>query len=224
MLAKTIRQKIGNDASPADLGSDSAVIDYYRRHLENYNNEFALQIKEFREGNLLFGIMQKKIWDAAAADSAALRNYYNTNKSKYNWEISADAVIITCADPRELDSAQIKIKNNPASWRDLAEKSNGLIQADSGRFELGQIPVTDRTNFTEGLITAPVTNEQDSSKTFAYIIRMHNEKEPKRFEDARGSVINDYQVYLEEQWIADLKKKYPIKVNKKVFRTLPAKN
>jgi len=99
-----------------------------------------------------------------------------------------------------------------------------MIQADSGRFELGQIPVVDRTNFTEGLITAPVTNEQDSSKTFAYIIRLHNEKEPKGFEDAKGSVINDYQVFLEEQWVTELKKQYPIKVNRKVFKSLPLKS
>lgn len=224
MLAKTIRQKIEKDASQADLASDSAVLEYYRRHLEKYNKEFATQIKEFREGNLLFGVMQKKVWDAAVADSAALRDYYNVNKSKYNWEMSADAVIVTCADPSDLDSTQFNIKRNPASWREIAEKSNGMIQADSGRFELSQIPVIDRTNFTDGLITDPVTNEQDSSKTFAYIIRLHSEKEPKGFEDAKGAVINDYQVYLEEQWIADLKKKYPIKVNKKVFRTLPLKN
>jgi peptidyl-prolyl cis-trans isomerase SurA len=36
-------------------------------------------------------------------------------------------------------------------------------------------------------------------------------------------VINDYQVYLEELWVADLKKKYPVKVNKKVLRTLTPK-
>ena len=52
---------------------------------------------------------------------------------------------------------------------------------------------------------------------------MHNETEPKEFEDAKGSVINDYQVYLEDQWVAELKKKYPVKVNKKVFRTLARK-
>ena len=224
MMVKNIRKKIEKDASPDDLANDSTVLEYYRMHLEKYNKEYAGQIKEFREGNLLFAMMQKKVWDAATSDSAALQNFYNSNKGKYNWETSADAVIITCTDPYALDSTQLKIKNNPASWHQIGEQSNGMIQVDSGRFELGQIPVIDRTNFTEGLITAPVTNEQDSSKTFAYIIRLHNEKEPKGFEDAKGSVINDYQVFLEEQWIADLKKRYPIKVNRKVFKSLPSKS
>jgi peptidyl-prolyl cis-trans isomerase SurA len=221
MLARNIRKTIQKEASPKDLQSDSATLDYYRNHLEDYNQEFAEQIKEFREGNLLFGIMQKKVWDAATADSTALRNYYNANRSKYSWENSADAFIVTCTDPNAVEEVQSTLKNKPAEWRQLAEQSNGLIQADSGRFELSQIPVAERTNFTNGLVTAPVTNEQDSSKTFAYIIKLYSGHEPKSFEDAKGSVINDYQTYLEEKWIAGLKKKYPVKVNKKVFNTLP---
>lgn len=221
MLAKSTRKKIEKDATPADLASDSAVMDYYRRHLEKYSKEYATQLREFIDGNLLFGAMQKKVWDAATSDSAALRKFYNENKQKYNWEKSADAIIITCPDPGAFDSTQSKIKNNPASWRQAAEESNGMIQADSGRFDLAQLPLVDRTNFSDGMVTAPLTNAQDSSKTFAYIIRLHNDPEPKAFEDAKGAVINDYQAYLEEQWVAELKKKYPVKINKKVFRSLP---
>jgi hypothetical protein len=220
-LIKNIRNKISKDASAADLSSDSATIDYYRRHLEHYNADYATQLKEFKEGNLLFTVMQSKVWDAATIDTIGLRKYYNQHRDKYNWETSADALIVTCTDPHSVDSIQQSLKHKLADWRHLVEASNGLVQADSGRFELGQIPVPDRTNFSEGLFTAPITNAQDSSKTFAYILKIHHEKEPKKFEDAKGSVINDYQQYLEEQWVTTLKKKYPIRVNKKVFSTLP---
>lgn len=223
MLVKAVRKKIEKDASSADLTSDSAVMDYYSRHLENYNRQYAKQLKEFRDGNLLFAAMQKKVWDAATADSTGLHHFYNENKQKYTWEKSADALIVTCTDPRSLDATQVKIKSNPASWRQIAEE-DGMVQIDSGRFELSQIPVAERTSFTEGILTAPVTNGQDGSKTFAYIIRLHQENEPKAFEDARGSVINDYQVYLEEKWIAGLREKYPVKINKKVLKSLPAGN
>lgn len=221
MRVAKIRETIKKDAKPADLSSDSSVLEYYRRHLENYNADFAEQLKEFKEGNLLFGVMQQKVWDAATADSAALRKYYDEHKDKYNWETSADAVIVTCTDPAVSDSIHTLITKDISKWRQIAEQSNGIVQADSGRFELSQIPVVDRTNFTDGLVTAPVTNEQDNSKTFAGIIRIHSGKEAKSFDDAKGSVINDYQAYLEEKWIAELKQKYPVKVNKKVFKKLP---
>lgn len=221
VLVKNIKEKIKKDA-PADvLSGDSAVLDYYRNNLEKYNSEFADQLNEFRQGNLLFAIMQKKVWDAASNDSTGLLKYYNEHKEKYYWENSADALIITCMNPstpaEELES---EIKNNTQRWREWAEGAGGNIQVDSGRFELGQIPVIERTNFTEGLITAPVMNEQDSTRTLAYILKLYPAKEQKKFDDAKGLVINDYQSYLEEQWISELKRKYPVKVNKKVFKKL----
>jgi peptidyl-prolyl cis-trans isomerase SurA len=37
----------------------------------------------------------------------------------------------------------------------------------------------------------------------------------KGFEEARSNVISDYQDQLENQWIIELKKKFPVKVNNK---------
>jgi peptidyl-prolyl cis-trans isomerase SurA len=34
-------------------------------------------------------------------------------------------------------------------------------------------------------------------------------------------VINDYQAYLEDQWITELKKKYPVNIDEKVLASLP---
>jgi hypothetical protein len=43
----------------------------------------------------------------------------------------------------------------------------------------------------------------------------------RKFEEARGLLINDYQNEMENQWIADLKKKYPVVINESVFKNLP---
>ena len=196
-------------------------LDYYRNHLEDFNNDFVYQLEEFKEGNLLFEVMQRKIWDAASRDSVALKSFYEKNKSKYWWENSADAIIFTSTSEAGAEKLRAALKADIGGWKKLVESSDGSIQADSGRFELGQIPVLERTNFTEGLITANVKNEADNSITFAYIIKLYNNREPRNFEDARGFVINDYQEYLENQWVVSLKKKYPIKLNETVYRTLP---
>ena len=221
MLVQNIKKRIEKDAAAADLANDSAVLGFYRDHLENYQPEFGAQMKEFSEGNLLFTIMQQKVWNAASSDTNGLKEYYDHHKEKYKWENSADALIITTLNEEFTAKARENVTNNFEEWRQWADESNGLIQADSGRFELGQIPVINRTNFTPGLTTAPVINPQDSSRTFAYIIKLYPPDEPKNFEDAKGAIINDYQVYLEEKWIAALKKKYPVRINKRVFRSLP---
>lgn len=199
---------------------ETSSLDYYREHLEEFNPDFQYQLNEFKEGNLLFEVMQRKIWDAASQDTIALKNFYQSNQSKYWWENSADAIIFTSANDSIAETVRTALNSNK-NWKQLVESSNDLIQADSGRFELGQIPVVDRTNFTEGLITANVKNESDNSVTFAYVIRLYNNRQPRSFQDARGFVINDYQEYLENQWVTSLKKKYPVKINQAVFKSLP---
>lgn len=199
---------------------ETSAFDYYREHLEQYNKEFAWQLNEFKEGNLLFEVMQRKIWSVAAADSAGLKKYYQEHKDKYWWEPSADAVIITANSGEGTKEVLQKLQTNYRDWKQYIENSNGALQGDSGRFELAQIPVVERTNFTPGLLTEPVKNTTDNTSTFAYIIKVYRERLPRSFDDARGFVINDYQNFLEEKWIVELKKKYPVTVNEAVLKSL----
>jgi peptidyl-prolyl cis-trans isomerase SurA len=194
--------------------------EYYRNHLEDYQPDFLKQVKEFEEANLLFGIMEKNVWGKANADTSGLLNYYNQHKSKYVWAASANAVIITCKTKELAEEIQTKLKENPASWRQITESYETEVVADSGRFELSQLPVIDRTIFTAGLFTAPVKNESEGTYTFNYVIDVFNEPGQRSFEDARGMVISDYQQVLEDKWIAGLKKKYPVVVNQAVFQTI----
>lgn len=74
------------------------------------------------------------------------------------------------------------------------------------------------------MITEPVKNETDNSVTFCYIVKIYNNREPRAFEDAKGFVINDYQNNLDENWIRQLKKKYPVRIDEKVFGSLMPKS
>ena len=206
--------------SYANLMTDyinQSVATYYRSHLEDYNKEYKLQADEFKDANLLFGIMDSKIWTRANNDTIGLKKYYSQHSKKYVWGLSADAIIVTVTSDSIIDALQEQLKNKPENWRSITEQYGMQITADSGRYELGQLPVVDRTHFTPGLITAPVKNVTDNSVTFNYIFRMHPDPQPRLFEDAKGLVISDYQQELEDQWIAALKKKYPVKVNKVVY-------
>jgi peptidyl-prolyl cis-trans isomerase SurA len=200
---------------------ETNTLDYYREHLEEFNKEFAYQLNEFREGNLLFEIMQRNIWDAAAADSNGLKKYYASHKNNYWWEASADVILFTATNENVAEQTKKKMSAKFSNWRAYIDSSDGMLQGDSGRFELGQIPVLERTNFKDGLITASVKNDTDNSITFAYIVKVYSQREPRNFDDARGFVINDYQTELEEKWIDNLKKKYPVKVNEGIVKTLP---
>jgi peptidyl-prolyl cis-trans isomerase SurA len=196
----------------------SSVANYASR-LENYNPSFKAQIEEFKEGNMLFEIMQTKVWSKASADTGGLRNFYKCHEENYFWKASAEAIIFSCSNKSAAESCIRQLRKGK-NWREIVSENPSQIQADSGRFELGQIPVVDRTNFTDGLITMPVINKNDGTAVFAKIIKVYPAHQPRSYDDARGFVINDYQNYLEEKWVAQLKKKYPVKVNEKLFESL----
>jgi peptidyl-prolyl cis-trans isomerase SurA len=192
----------------------------YRNHLDKFSPEFEKQVQEFKEANLLFAVMDKNVWGKANEDNDALQAFYNGHRSKYTWQPSADALIITCANEATAEEMQNKLRGNLANWRSIADGYGSQVAADSGRYELSQLPVVERTRFSNALMTAPVKNVTDGTVTFNYIVRLYEQQMPRVFDDARGMVISDYQQVLEEKWLAELKKKYPVKVNEAVFNTL----
>jgi len=199
--------------------AETVAMEYYRNRLETYNKEFASQLKEFKDGNLLFEIMQRQVWDKAAADSAGLKNYYGNNKNKYWWEASADVILFTCSDSASAVKAKDNFTKNPSDWKTIVQNSDGTVQADSGRFELTQLPVSVSSNIKAGALSEPVKNAADNITTFAYTIKTYKDRMPRLFEDARGFVINDYQSFLEDKWIEILKKKYPVKLYEPVLQS-----
>ncbi len=198
----------------------TVAFEYYRNHLEDYNKDFAYQLNEFKEGNMLFEIMQRKIWDKASTDSTGLRKYFEDHKDKYWWDASADAVVFTCSNEKAANTTKQKLQNNIGGWKKLVDASDGSTQADSGRFLLTQLPLPEEKKFTESQFSSMVSNQPDNTVTFAYIIKLYNERSPRNFAEARGLVTNDYQLYLEDKWIQELKKQYPVKINEAVVKSL----
>jgi peptidyl-prolyl cis-trans isomerase SurA len=198
----------------------NTAIDYYKKHLENYNEEFRQQMNEFRDGNLFFEIMQREIWGPAQSDSAALAQYYKKNKAKYHWKESADAVLFYANDAENAKQLVEAVRKDPKKWKELVAEMSEKIAADSSRFELAQIPNAANVILKEGLITEPVINKTDNTATFAYILHLHPSGEARSFAEAKGLVINDYQTELEKQWVAKLKKKYPVVINQKALASI----
>ncbi|MFT3749373.1 MAG: peptidylprolyl isomerase [Agriterribacter sp.] len=192
---------------------------YYRNHLEKYDSRFRDQIAEFSDGNLLFEVMERKVWNKAGEDKTALKRYYDEHKSKYMWGKSAGVIFFTVADKATAEEMRKDIQPYIKKWKGLSESTSGKIIADSARFDIAQIPGTN-TDIQPGKLTEMVTDSSDGSVNFVYIINTYQGPDQKSFEEARGLVINDYQAVLEEKWLAELKRKYPVKVNEKVFKSL----
>ncbi|MFI5185305.1 MAG: peptidylprolyl isomerase [Chitinophagales bacterium] len=191
--------------------------EYYRTHLEDFNSEFRNQMNEFKDGNLFFEIMQREVWGKAQTDSVALEEYYEKNKSRYVWKRSADAIIFFCSDENSGTSLYDQVKKAPSSWKSASNAFAEKVVTDSSRYEFEQIPNADKSQVQAGIITTPLKNTTDGSVSFAYVLKIYPADLPRNYNDAKGLVVNDYQAELDKQWIADLMKKYPVKIDEAVF-------
>jgi peptidyl-prolyl cis-trans isomerase SurA len=224
-FAQTFRYKsdgsgLKNQSELWDEFVQNTAIDYYKRHLEEYNEDFRQQMKEFKDGNLFFEIMQRDIWGPAQSDSAGLVKYYRQHKEKYNWKQSADAVLFYINDASVARKFSEALKKAPQNWKSIVADMSEKVAADSGRFELTQIPNAASVSLKEGTITEPVVNKADNTASMALILNTHPKGSSRSFAEAKGLVINDYQNELEKRWVASLKKKYPVSINQKALAGL----
>ena len=60
------------------------ALEVYKNNLESENSDYKYVIKEYREGLLLFNLMQDKIWTLRDSDSTKLKRYFDDNKNKYS--------------------------------------------------------------------------------------------------------------------------------------------
>src|SRR5690606_22814023 len=99
--------------------------------------------------------------------------------------------------------------SDPAVLESTLNEKNPLgVQITSKKFQKGENKALDAVEWKAG--TYPV--ERDGR---FMLIRIEEILPPayKSLSEARGIATSDYQTYLEQQWIEDLKKKYPVKVN-----------
>lgn len=197
------------------------VMQEYLRNLEVYNPAFSLQLKEFREGTLIFEAMQQQVWDKAANDEKGLENYYRQNAHRYTWKDSFRGVLFTCSDEATAQTIYQQLVQQPSNWSTIIARFRNTVIADTGRFEYDQLPFKlDPNKIAATTLTRPLEIQESEQFGFIYCMEKLAANLPRTFQDARGYILNDYQNQVEENWIRELKKTYPVKVNKSVLNSL----
>ena len=197
----------------------AAAVTYYKNHLEEYNPDFRFQMQEFKEGNMLFEIMERKVWSMASSDTVGLLKHYNTHKNNFKWGVSADVLIFNCNTAKAAEEAMTALKKGK-DWRKIAEENATTVQADSGRYEISQIVGANHAGTPARNTYTAIASNVDGSSTFVKYVNVYPADQQRSFDEARGLVINDYQQVLESRWLATLKKKYPVRVNETMLKQM----
>lgn len=207
-----------------DAYANTRILEYEESMLEVKKPEFKALMKEYHDGILLFELMDRLVWTKAVKDTTGLEEFRKRNETKYMWSNRADVVIFNTNDEK-LATAAAKLAAKGKTPEEIKTKLNkegsrSKISSIEGKYEKGQYDVVDKIEWKAGV--TPVEKLNDSSFRFVWVKQLVG-PEPKSLKEAKGYIVSDYQEYLEKTWLAELRKKYPIKVDEKVFQSLVKK-
>jgi len=200
------------------------VLNYYKNNLENTDAAFASTIKEYRDGLLLFDLLQDKIWTKAEKDTIALAEYFNRNRANYNWKQRANLILATCTKQDKATLVQQLLKQGKTIDEIKQTVNEGAtinVLFSEGILEAGNNKLPKEYSFAKG-----VSKVYNDDKNHFVIVKV-NEVMPsasKELKEAKGLVINDFQKELEKNWITELRNTYKVKVKKKVVKKIVKEN
>ena len=197
------------------------LIQYEKQRLEINYPEFRYLMQEYHDGILLFEVMDKKVWTKAIEDTAGLKKFYETKTNKYLTTEQADATIYTLSDNsglKKLNRMVRKRKQKEFTDNDFYVKFNHFSDTNNLTITHGTYKPEDNYIMEQVKWNTGKKEYIDSDgKTHLIVIHKIITPEPKPIIEIRGLVTADYQDFLEKEWLNDLKRKYPVSVNKELI-------
>lgn len=200
---------------------DEQLNAYYDENLETEFPEFSYVMEEYRDGLLLFDLMEKEIWNRSKTDTIGLEKFYNANKDKHMWKKRITGTIFSSTKKDMIEKAISMLKKG-VSPQDIKTKLNTKdvvnIMINTNTFEEGNDALPKGTKFALG--TSAIT--KDGEYYFATKVDKVLPEGIKTLDECRGKLTNEYQQYLEQHWVDDLKSEFSVKINQDVFEKVKA--
>ena len=201
---------------------EQKALEMAENNLENKYPEYKALLKEYREGIMIFDMMDKKVWSKSVEDTTGLKSFFNNNRGNYMWKKRIAAYRVIGPDSLTLEKVKkeaakvVSGKKTVSYLTDKFNKKETVIVVNEDLKEFGESAELD------ALGTTPKLGNVSKSKEnwYFYIVSGVREPEQKDLKSAKGIVISDYQNYLEQEWLKELKASYPVSVNKDVMYKL----
>lgn len=195
------------------------VLNYEDSHLADKYPAFRYLVREYREGILLFDLTKDKVWDKAVRDTTGLEAYHKAHADKYQWQERRKFVRFKVTDEKIAKKVAKDAKKGKSAAEIVAKynkESQLVVLVDSATAELGSEEAIFALPAESG-VYGPTANGNGFN-----VVKIEQilPAGPKTLTEARGMVISDYQKKLEEDWIAELKGKFEVKINEKTFDAL----
>jgi len=198
--------------------------EFERSKLSEKYPEFKYLLEEYHDGILLFELTDSMVWSKAVIDTIGLKNYYNKNVNNYMWDERVLATKYYCNNMETAEKVKGMInkylkKKKEVDKNTILSKINTdtvLLTIETKKYAKNQDIIIDSLKWKPGV--SDIIKDKD--KIFIVQIEQLINPEPKTIDEARGLIIADYQNFLEEKWIAELRNKYNIEINNEVLETI----
>jgi peptidyl-prolyl cis-trans isomerase SurA len=195
---------------------DEQVITFHNDNLENEFPEFRFVMDEYRDGLLLFDLMEKEIWNKAKNDTIGLEKFRLDNIKNYQWKERMDVDIFSSTDEKVIKKVQSYLKKGKSidfikQKLNVNDKINVIVK--SGLFE------NDYDVLPEFAITKTGITKIAAKGNYFFVTNVKEIKpaQPKLLNETKGKLVSDYQQFLENNWVDELRKEFNIKINTAVF-------
>ena len=195
---------------------------YYNDNLEKEFPEFAAVVEEYRDGLLLFDLMEKEIWQRSKTDTIGLKKFYNDFSKKPMWQKRLDVTVASSTKMDVMKKALVLFKKGMDA-KAIKEKLNTK--------DVVNIMVADNVlEVTSESLPKSMKHEVGLSDIFKdgdyyYITNVKKilSESEKTLDECRGKLVNEYQQSLEQNWVDELKKEFTVKVNQDIFQKVKTK-
>lgn len=203
--------------------TNETLLQFEEDRLPEKNPDYRALLKEYRDGILLFNLMEQKVWKKAVEDTTGLKNFYEKNKDAFKANDMVDVREFRSNNEDVIKDAQ-NLLNEGNSAKVVDSTLNAVnsalkIRVTSQTFEKGKNDTNTAFLFDKEVgYRSEIVKDGDFFKIF--IIEKKYPAGIKPFDKAKSECITKYQEYLEKTWLKELETKYPVKISEKVLTNL----
>ena len=216
------RQKIQNVVAEGQMTEEQ----YMTRRADSLgaaDAEMKYLIQEYHDGLLVYEISNRQVWEKASKDEAGLDAWFRAHKKDYAWsEPRFKGIAYHVKDEADVKAVKRSVKGLPfGQWADVLRKTFNpdsiiRIRVEQGIFKAGDSRLVDHKIFKTAL-DQPVEVNKDYPIDAVYGKKL---KKPEDYTDVRNQVVEDYQQALEQEWVAELRQRYTVKLYEDALKTV----
>lgn len=184
--------------------------------LEANEPDYRNLLHEYRDGSLLYEVSVEKVWDRASKDTEGLQKFFEANRDNYRWsKPRVKGFLIQAANDSVADAVRDRMATlgGDTIVPTIRKEFKNKAQIDRVLVEEGANAMVDNLMFG-----GPEVKPSSAAYTVYFLWNPAKLDAPEEVADVRGLVISDYQNQLEQDWIEEMRLKYPVKVNEKVLK------